>query len=102
MNNIKRKVTDLAPDLDISDIRVTVNGNETEIVSLQKYYETGNAGMMPSYLVQVGKSGLYSSGKQTFMLEYQKETEIGGTMVMRKGMGYHQCYFNFFGVSYYY
>lgn len=99
LNNTERKVTNIAPDLDISDIRVTVNGREAEIVSVQRYYETGSERMMPAYLVQIDRTDLDRVGKLTVMLEYQKEMEVGGEKVIRNSMGYYQCYLNFFGLS---
>ena len=101
LNNVERTVTNIAPDLDVSDIRVTVNGKEAEIVSVQSYYETGSDSMMPAYLVQISRTDLDRIGKLTFMLEYQKEMEINGEKVMRNSMGYYQCYLNFFGLSHY-
>ena len=101
VNNIERQVTDIAPDLEMSDIRVTVNGKEAEIESVQTYYETGSDSMMPAYLVQIRKADLDRVGKLTFMLEYQKEMEIDGEKTIRNSMGYFQCYMNFWGLSYY-
>lgn len=102
LNGKEWKVLDLAPELTIEDIKVSVNGNEVEIYSLQKYFETsGKASSMPAYLVQVSKDGLDRVGKQTIRLEYEKEMEIGGQKVLRNSMGYYQFYLNYGGLSTY-
>ena len=101
LNEKEIQVVDAAPDLTVDDIRVAVNGMEAGIISLQKYYETGGKAAMPAYLIQVSQKGLDRVGKQTIMLEFEKEMEIGGKKVLRKSMGYFQFYLNFGGLSAY-
>jgi hypothetical protein len=103
INEKEWRVSGLAPELNIEDIRISVNGKEVEIYSLQKYYETAwNGTAMPAYLVQVSKDGLDRVGKQTIRLEYEKEMEINGQKVLRNSMGYFQFYLNYGGLSTYY
>jgi hypothetical protein len=96
-------LSDAAPDLLPDDITITVNGKEAEIISLQKYHETGSPGRaITAYLVQIDKKGLDSSGKQTVMVEYQKEIEIEGKRVLCTSIGYFQFYLNYSGLSKYF
>lgn len=98
LNNKDFKLIDISPDLDIKDFTVTINGNKTEIISLQKYYETGEKIAMPAYLIQLPRKRM-SMGKQTIMVEYDKAIEKKGKTVFQNSMGYFQFFGNFFGYS---
>jgi len=103
LNENEFMCSDLDPTLEPGDIVVKVNGKETEIISLQKYYETGRLETaLSAYLVQVSKKGLDRTGKQTVMVEYEKEIEINGRKVICNSMGYFQFYLNYNGLSKYF
>ena len=96
-------LADAAPDLMPEDITITINGSRAEIISLQKYHETGSPGRaITAYLVQIDKKGLDSIGKQSVMVEYQREIEIEGKKVLCTSMGYFQFYLNYNGLSKYF
>lgn len=96
-------IHDLAPNLLPKDIRVRVNGQDVDIISLQKFYETPATDLgMPNYLVQVKRKGEAVFGKQTVQVEYDKEVEIDGKKVRCISMGVCQFYLNFYGLSYYF
>jgi hypothetical protein len=103
LNESEFTITELIPELETEDIKVMINGSEAEILSLQKYYETGNphAGLM-SYLVQIKRTrelGLF--GKQMICVEYDKAVERNGQKGRATSMGYFQFYLNFGGFSKY-
>ena len=101
INNNKFNVTDISPDLEIKDITVKINGKDTEIYSLQSYFETSRKNYaMPSYLMQV-RQPFSCFGKQTIMVEYDKTIEIDGKKINHNSMGYFQFYLNFEGLSKY-
>ena len=103
LNEKEFMCSDLDPILELADITVKVNGKKAEIISLQKYYETGTLETaLPAYVVQVSKKGLEITGKQTVMVEYKKETEISGRKVVCNSMGYFQFYLNYNGLSKYF
>ena len=89
---------DIAPELDIKDLNIKINGERTEIYSLQKYFETGANRALPAYLVQVRRLGS-TFGKQTICVEYDKTIELDGTVQYQNSMGYFQFYTNFTGLS---
>jgi len=96
-------LTDCAPDLLPEDVTITVNGKEVEIISMQKYNETGSSGRaITAYLVQINKKGLDRIGKQTVMVEYQKEIIIDGKTYICNSMGYYQFYPNYSDLSKYF
>lgn len=101
INGKEWKVSDIAPELNLEDVKVTVNGQEAGILSLQKYYETSSVAM-PSYLIQVDRQELAWIGKQTVKVEYEKEMGIGGKMVLCNSMGYFQFFLNHSGLSKYF
>lgn len=92
---------DIAPELSIKDFKITINGEETEIFSLQKYFETGKNIAMPAYLIQV-KRLKPTFGKQTICVEYNKPIERNGKKAVQNSMGYFQFYPNYSGMSAYY
>ena len=92
---------DVSPDLEIEDNTVTINGQESEIYSLQKYFETGKDRALPAYIIQL-RPGNLRFGKQTILVEYDKTIEIGGEKIKHTSMGYFQLYLNFDGFSEYY
>ena len=93
---------DIAPDLKAEDITVTINGKTSEVISLQRYYETAPGTAMNAYLVQVNLEGIDKTGKQTVVLEYRAETEVDGETVVTNSMGYFQYYSNYYGLSHYF
>ncbi len=84
-------VTELAPDLKVEDISVTVNSVRAEVLSAQQVLETGPDGQaMRSYLIQISRKGLRSAGKQSLYLEYRKLIEHNGEQHWVESMGYCQ------------
>ena len=103
LNGKEFTLIDCYPPLEAENITVMVNGKKTEIISLQKYQETGSPGnAITAYLAQVNRKGLDRTGKQTIILEYQKEMEIEGKKVICNSMGYFQFYLNYSGLSKYF
>jgi hypothetical protein len=98
INNKEFKFLDISPDLDIKDITVAINGKQTEIYSMQKYFETGKDRAMPAYLIQVRRLSP-CFGKQTIRVEYDKTIKKDGKEIFQNSMGYFQFYVNFFGLS---
>jgi len=96
------KVSDIAPNITKDDLSITVNGIRAEIVSVQKYYETGIDAAMPAYLVQVRKRGLPRVGKLSFMVSYSVKSPEQGSNIEFNSMGYFQFYPNFKSNSKYY
>ena len=85
-------VVDIAPEISIEDITVYVNGRKTEVVSLQKLYETAAGGWcMPMYVAQIPKQ-LYADclDKQTIILDYDTKNGEKGRACSR---GFTQFYF---------
>jgi hypothetical protein len=95
-------VTDVAPDLKPDDLTVTVNGKSAEIISLRKYYETGPDAAVLAYLIQVDRQGLDTIGKQTVVVEFRTQMDIGGNLMYRTAMGIFQFHLGFGGLSTYY
>jgi hypothetical protein len=100
LSGLPVSVEDISPDLTPKDIKVFVNGQEMELISLQKSYETHTKDTgMPNCVVQVARKGPASFGKQTVIVEYDKEIEVGGAMARFCSMGLYQFYLNFSGLS---
>jgi hypothetical protein len=81
-----------------------INGEIAEILSLQKYYETGspNSGCI-AYIIQVKRSKEHGvTGKQTVVVSYKKTFEMNGKTVVGNSMGCYQFHLNFNGLSKYY
>jgi hypothetical protein len=103
LNGKEFTLLDCYPPLERENITVMVNGKKAEIISLQKYQETGSPGnAITAYLVQVNRKGLDRTGKQTVILEYQKEMEVEGKKVICNSMGYLQFFLNYSGLSKYF
>lgn len=100
INNKKYNIINISPDLKIKDITVKINGKESEIYSVQKFFETGKNNALPSYLIQVRRN-YPCFGKQTITVEYNKLVEINGEKIFQNSMGYFQFYLNFDGLSKY-
>jgi len=98
INDKEFNLNNIAPDLDIKDLNITINGQKAEIYSLQKYYETGKDLAMPAYLIQIRRLEP-TFGKQTIRVEYDKTVEENGSNVFQNSMGYFQFYVNFSGQS---
>jgi len=88
----------IAPDLDVNDMKITINGEEAEIYSMQKYFETGKDKAMPAYLIQV-RCLEPTFGKQTICVEYNKTIELAGKKVLQNSMGHFQFNANYSGKS---
>jgi len=102
LNETEFSIMDASPELKPEDLKITVNGKEVEIISCQKYYETGSPGRgMPAYLVQVSSRGLQHPEKKTVIVEYKKEVERDQKKIMCTSMGIFQFYLNFTGLSKY-
>ncbi|MBC7362930.1 MAG: hypothetical protein H5U07_00085 [Candidatus Aminicenantes bacterium] len=100
LNQAGFSIMDASPELEPPDLKITVNGKEVEIISCQKYYETGSPGRgMPAYLVQVSSKGLQHPEKKTVIVEYKKEVERDQNKVMCTSMGIFQFYLNYNGLS---
>jgi hypothetical protein len=96
-------IHDIAPDFLPKDLKVRINGQEAEIISLQKFYETQAPDHgMPDYLIQVKRSEAATFGKQTVQVEYDKEVEVDGKKVRCTSIGCCQFYLNYYGLSYYF
>ena len=83
-------VADIAPELEPSHLRVTINGNNLDILSIQKIYETSASGgvSMPAYIVQTPR--INKGDKQTLIVEYDT-----GKF---KSQGRMQFYYNSLGL----
>ncbi|MCE5251591.1 hypothetical protein LLG96_15385 [bacterium] len=101
INNNVFQAEDEAFELEPDDITVWINDTEAQIISLQKYYETGKKKAQTSYIVQVSRDGFSREGKQTVKLEFKTELEKNGEKVRRYSMGYYQFNLNFTGLSYF-
>lgn len=102
INKNEFQVEGLAFDLELKDIKVWINGKEVQKISLQKYFETGQNNAQVAYIVQVSRKGLSRIGKQTVMVEFEKDIEKDGNKVHRNSMGYFQFYLNYTGLSRYF
>jgi len=98
INDKNFKWIDIAPRLDIKDFTITINGQETEIYSIQPYMETGEEYAMNAYLIQVRQLSP-TFGKQTIMVEYNKTEEKDSKPVQQSSMGYFQFFVNYAGES---
>lgn len=98
INDKELNLINIAPELDIKDLKITINGEQAEIWSLQKYLETGNENAMPAYLVQIRRLAP-TFGKQTIRVEYDKSVELNGNNFPQNSMGYFQFYANYSGLS---
>jgi HSP20 family molecular chaperone IbpA len=95
-------LVDVDPNLKTQDISVKINGKETKIILLQKYYETMNENAMMAYLLQVSRDGHDRIGKQTILVEYENEMEVDGRKVLNNSIGYFQFHLNYSGLSKYF
>ncbi len=98
MNDKEFNYINIAPELEIKDLKITINGEQAEIYSIQKYFETSKDNAMPAYLVQVRRLSP-TFGKQTIRVEYDKTVEKVGKELFQNSMGYFQFYVNFLGYS---
>jgi hypothetical protein len=88
------------PELEASDIKVTVNEKELPIISVQKFYETGYSKYaFAHYIVQADHRGVISNKKLNILLEFRKDMEWQGKKVTCFGMGQLQVFPNFNGLS---
>jgi hypothetical protein len=105
LNEQEFNVAELAPPLGKEDLVIKINGKKAQIISIQKYFETGflgqNFGLL-SYLIQVSRQGLSRIGKQTVQVEYEKQIEVKGRKMKINSMGYYQFYLNYGGLSKYF
>ncbi|MBT4484534.1 MAG: hypothetical protein HOC71_12755 [Candidatus Latescibacteria bacterium] len=101
INNDEFQVEGETFDLEPEDINVWINGKEVQIISLQKYFETGKNKAQISYIAQVSREGLSRTGKQTVKVEFETDIEKDGKKVRRSSMGYYQLNLNFTGLSYF-
>jgi len=101
INGNKYQVYNIAPDLQPNDVKITINGKVTEILSMQPYFETGKKSAMKAYLFQVQRKKP-TAGKQTICVEYNKTITVDGKELIQNSQGYFQFYNNFFGVSKYF
>lgn len=72
INGRELKVVDIAPELELEHIRVTLGGRPLERISLQRIWETGHENAMRGYVLQTRRSpgGTMPLGKQTLLVEY--------------------------------
>jgi hypothetical protein len=99
-NNKEFNLVNIAPDLELDNMAITINGIQTEKYTLQKYFETAKDWAMPAYLIQLRRL-MPCIGKQTIRVEYEKIIELDGKKVLQNSMGYYQFYPNFYGFSNY-
>jgi len=84
VNDKNYSVVNTCPDIDISEILVTINGRWASNVSLQKIIETGLDGTaMPLYILQIER--LVGAGKQTLVLEYDF-VDTNGERIQSQGI----------------
>jgi len=102
INGTQRDVLDIAPELDSTDVRVTINGRPATVLSVQRYYETGDKYTMPAYIVQVSGAGIDMRDKTTFVVEYDKTVECDGKQYRCTSMALYQERFGRLGFSPYY
>jgi len=103
MNDESFEINDFSPDLKVKDLKILINGEKADIISLQKYYETGRPGAgSKAYIVQVKKPKSGAFGKQTITVEFDKIVEIEGKKYRASAMGCCQFYLNFTGLSKYF
>lgn len=98
INDKEFNLINIAPKLDIEDMKITINGEQTEIYSMQDYYETGKDNAMPAYLIQIRRLAP-TFGKQTIRVEYDKSIELSGKKISQNSMGYFQFNPNYSGLS---
>lgn len=103
INHIKRCVNDISPELELSDVKVTLNGRDLKVISLQKIYETGDDYVMPAYIIQTERPSYKASdtvGKQTVIVEYNNEERKDNVGYLAQSQGRAQFYFkDFFALS---
>lgn len=103
INETEFSITDASPELEPEDLKITINEKGVEIISCQKYFETGSPGRgMPSYLVQVNSKGLKNPEKKTVIVEYKKEVVRNQKTIICTSMGIFQFYLNYNGLSNYF
>lgn len=92
VGNHKFNVTDIAPELEIEDVSVTINGKNCNVISIQKIYETyEDSYAMPMYIVQVPKlTDTDLSDKQTVILDYDTKKRLPNRASSR---GFTQFYY---------
>jgi hypothetical protein len=98
INDKAFNLNNIAPELDIKDMKITINGEQVEIYSMQKYFETGKENAMPAYLIQIRQLDP-TFGKQTICVEYDKSIEVDGKKISQNSMGYFQFNANYSGKS---
>ena len=98
INGEKRTVNDISPELEISDIKVTLNGKALKVISLQMVYETGTDYAMPAYILQTERPNRASEvvGKQTVIVEYDNSHRKDKVGYLAQSQGRTQFYFNDF------
>lgn len=98
INGVNRNVNDISPELEASDIKVTLNGRDLKIISLQRIYETGEDYAMPAYIIQTERPYKASDtvGKQTAIVEYNNSDRKDKTGYLAQSQGRTQFYFNDF------
>ena len=102
INSIKRSVNDISPELELSDVKVTLNGRDLKVISLQRIYETGNDYTMPAYVIQTERPCKASEtvGKQTAVVEYNNAERKDKAGYLAQSQGRVQFYFkDFFALS---
>lgn len=99
LNDRDFNIFDISPDLTVEDISIRVNGIRSEIISLQKIYETGiyndeNKGM-PAYIVQIRRNHS-TVGKQTLIVEYDtyKRKLKDERVLLAQSQGYLQYFYH--------
>ncbi len=89
--------------LKMEDLKLTINGKESRIISMQEYFEThNNENASSAYLLQVDKKGFSKAGKQNICLEFNAHGIVNGKEIIHNAQGYFQFYTNYAGLSSYY
>lgn len=93
-------ILDISPDLRTADLSISINGIHSEIISVQRIFETGYSNCekkaMPAYIVQIKRSNHSTIGKQTLVVEYdtQKSKLADDNIILAQSQGYLQFYYH--------
>ncbi len=95
INNKDREVNDICPELELEDIKITINNIPLKVISLQKIYETSNNFTRPAYVVQFQRvaTGIDLKEKQTLIVEYDTKNRQGKLGYTAQSQGRYQFFY---------
>lgn len=102
LNDRDFAVLDIAPQLQLQDLRVRLNDRNAELISLQPILETGFSqeryAAMPAYILQIAKLPL-QPGKQTLIVEYDTSARqaLDPSVLLARSQGMLQYHYHHFG-----